>query len=133
MVRYIRYIEGRYILEVINMLGKGLNTEIKLTRKKIDWKKTGRNLQLLRNDNINLRRTVCQQLNFHKGNCSGMCATCKYDMETAISRTELARIFYVSESVIFNWESGKTPVSLEDIIFYCELAGVTMDDIIVFD
>lgn len=114
------------------MDNKFFNHEGTITHRKIDWKKTGKNLQLLRNDNMNLRRNVCYQINYKKGNCSGMCATCKYDMETAISRTELARVFFVSESVIFNWENGKTPISLEDIYFYCALADVDMDDIVVF-
>lgn len=39
----------------------------------IDWKKTGRNLQLLREDNIELRRCVCNALKHDKGDCSGEC------------------------------------------------------------
>ena len=102
-------------------------------RKFISWKKTGKNLQLLRNDNINLRRNVCSTLNAEKGECSGECDTCKYEMDNNISRPELAKIFNVSESVIFNWENGKTPVSLEDILFYCQLAEVELQDILVFE
>ena len=101
-------------------------------RKYIDWKKTGKNLQLLRNDNLNLRRYVCSQLNFQKGNCSGACNDCKYDMDSTISRAELARVFNVSESVVFNWENGKTPVSLEDVLFYCEITNVGMQEIVVY-
>ena len=41
--------------------------------KYIDWDKTATNLRLLRNDNINLRRYVCAQLNLDKGDCSGDC------------------------------------------------------------
>lgn len=33
-----------------------------INRKFIDWNKTGRNLQLLRVDNIELRRSVCNAL-----------------------------------------------------------------------
>ena len=54
-------------------------------------------------------------------------------MDTNISRTELAKIFNVSDSVIFNWENGITPVDLEDMLFYCQLAEVTLDDIVVYD
>lgn len=102
-------------------------------RKYINWQKTGKNLQLLRNDNIHLRRYVCNVLNYDKGACSGECKSCKYEMDNSISRVELARIFNVSESVIFNWENGKTPVSIEDMLFYCQIAEVGLDEIIVFD
>ena len=105
---------------------------LNIERKYIDWKKTGKNLQLLRNDNINLRRNVCSALNSHKGDCSGDCDSCRFEMDNFISRPELAQVFNVSESVIFNWENGKTPVSIEDMLFYCRLAGVEMRDILVF-
>lgn len=104
----------------------------KQERKLIDWTKTGKNLQLLRNDNIELRRTVCSSLNYDKGNCSGECDSCKFEMDNSISRTELAQLFKVSESVIFNWENGKTPVSLEDMLFYCQIAKVTLSEIIIY-
>ena len=101
-------------------------------RKYIDWKKTGKTLQLLRHDNINLRRYVCNRLNFKKGNCSGSCNDCKYEMDSVISRSELAHVFNVSESVIFKWESGKTSVSFEDMLFYSQIAEVPLLDLVVF-
>lgn len=104
-----------------------------MERRTVDWAKTGRNLQLLRNDNIDLRRTVCRELNLDKGECSGECSTCRFEMDKSISRAELAKVFSVSESVIFNWESGKTPVSIEDILLYCEVCKVDLWDIIVFE
>ncbi len=104
-----------------------------IERKKIDWAKTGRNLQLLRNDNINLRRAVCRELNLDKGECSGLCDNCRYEMDKSISRVELAKVFAVSESVIFNWESGKTPVSIEDILLYCNVCKVAPEEILVFE
>ena len=103
-----------------------------IDRKRIDWKKTGKNLMFLRNDNITLRRNVCRALNLKKGECSGDCDGCRYEMDNNISRPELAKVFNVSESVVFNWETGKTPVSLEDILFYCTLADVSIDDVVVF-
>lgn len=103
-----------------------------MPRKSIDWKKTGRRLLLLRNDNITLRRYVCRANRYGRGNCSGVCDTCKYDMDVSISRSELAKVFNVTESVVFNWENGITPVSLEDMLFYCEIADVALQDIIVF-
>ncbi len=54
-------------------------------------------------------------------------------MDTSISRPELAAMFHVSESVIFNWENGKTPVSLENMLFYCQLADVKLKEILVFE
>lgn len=101
-------------------------------RQQINWEKTGYNLQLLRNDNINLRRTVCKELNFNKGNCSCDCDNCRFEMDKSISRAELAKVFNVSENVIFNWENGKTPVSLEDMLFYCKISAVPLDSILVF-
>lgn len=104
-----------------------------MERRMVDWTKTGRNLQLLRNDNIDLRRTVCRELNLDKGECSGECETCRFEMDKSISRAELAKVFSVSESVIFNWESGKTPVSIEDILLYCDVCKADLWDIIVFE
>ena len=105
---------------------------INTQRKLIDWQKTGKNLQLLRNDNIYLRRNVCNALNYDKGKCSRKCEECRYDMDNSISRAELARVFQVSESVVFNWENGKTPVSIEDMLFYCQIANVSLSEIIVY-
>ncbi len=104
-----------------------------MPRRAIDWKKTGKQLLFLRNDNLSLRRYVCRENNYDKGECDGRCDTCKYDMDTSISRSELARVFSVTESVVFNWENGITPVSLEDMLFYCEIAGVDLKDLIVFE
>ena len=104
-----------------------------IERKRINWKKTGKNLQLLRSDNLSLRRNVCRTLNISKAECSGDCKTCRYEMDNNISRIELAEVFNVSDSVIFNWENGKTPVTIEDILFYCQIADVDLYDILVFD
>ncbi len=104
-----------------------------LKRRSVDWFKTGKNLQLLRNDNINLRRNVCRVIRHGNGDCDDDCDKCKYEMDSNISRAELARVFNVSESVIFNWESGKTPVGIEDLLFYCEVANVNLTDIIVYE
>lgn len=35
-----------------------------IERKYINWEKTGKNLQILRADNISLRRYVCYELNY---------------------------------------------------------------------
>lgn len=100
----------------------------------IDWKSTGDNLQQLRNSNINLRRYVCSTLNkeSRRRGCDGECDTCKHDMDRSISRAELAQVFNVSDSVIFNWENGKTPIGIEDLIFYCDISDVCLDTVIEF-
>ena len=103
-----------------------------IRRNFIDWKKTGRNLQLLREDNIELRRAVCNALKHDKGDCSGNCGECRFEMDNHISRKELADVFGVSESVIFNWENGRTAVALEDILFYAEISKKELSDIIVY-
>lgn len=105
---------------------------VNIKRQYIDWEKTGKSLQLLRNDNVNLRREACRANNLHKQNCCGECGTCKYDMDSNISRKELAVVFGVSDNVIYSWETGRTPVGLEDLLFYCQIAQVRLEDIIVF-
>ncbi len=101
-------------------------------RKFIDWKKTGRILQLLREDNIELRRAVCNALKHDKGDCSGECVECRFEMDNHISRKELADVFGVSESVIFNWENGRTAVALEDMLFYAQISKKELSEIIVY-
>ena len=109
---------------------------MKVFRKFIDWELTGNKLFRLRSDNAALRRFVCSALRRQSGKCnngSGDCENCtdKY-MDKNISRPELAEVFGVSDSVINNWECGRTAIGLEDILFYCQIANVTLDDIIVY-
>lgn len=103
-----------------------------LHRKFIDWKKTGRNLQLLREDNVDLRRCVCGALKHDKGDCGGNCESCRFEMDNHISRKELADVFGVSESVIFNWENGRTVVDYENLLFYAQLSNTEVNEIVVF-
>lgn len=109
---------------------------MKIVRKFIDWEATGNKLFRLRSDNAELRRFVCGALQRDTDKCKNArrdCETCtdKY-MDNNISRAELAQVFGVTESVINNWEKGRTPVGLEDLLFYCQIANVTADDILVF-
>ena len=104
-----------------------------LAKPTVDWVKTGINLQLIRNDNLKLRRYVCFSIKHQSGSCDGECDSCLYEMDKSISRLELASVFNVSESVIYNWEKGKTPPSVEDLTFYCMMAGVSLEDILVFE
>ncbi len=105
---------------------------IELKRKYIDWANTAKNLKLLRRDNINLRRYVCSQLNYDKGECSGECETCRFDMDESISQLELAKVFNVSESMIVNWENNKSRPQLDDLLFYSQICGLDLYDVVVF-
>lgn len=103
-----------------------------IKRQFIDWKKTGKRLQLLREDNISLRRYVCNALKHNNEECGIDCDNCMFEMDSHISRKELADVFGVSESVVFNWENGRTPVSLEDILFYVQISGEALEDLLYF-
>lgn len=105
---------------------------IEFKRKYIDWANTAKNLKLLRRDNINLRRYVCSQLNYDKGECSGECETCRFDMDESISQLELAKVFNVSESMIVNWENNKSRPQLDDLLFYSQICGLDLYDVVVF-
>ena len=105
---------------------------IELKRKYIDWANTAKNLKLLRRDNINLRRYVCSQLNYDKGECSGECETCRFDMDESISQLELTKVFNVSESMIVNWENNKSRPQLDDLLFYSQICGLDLYDVVVF-
>lgn len=107
---------------------------MKTEQRYVDWEATGNKLFRLRSDNANLRRYVCRAL--RKDNCASKaqsCETCeeKY-MDRSISRSELAKVFNVSESVINNWETGRTEVGVDNLMFYCHIAQVKLEDILVF-
>lgn len=103
-----------------------------IKRKYIDWAKTAKNLKLLRQDNINLRRFVCGELNRSKGNCDARCEQCKFDMDNSISQLEISKVFNVSESMIVNWENNKSRPQLDDLIFYSQICQIDLFDVIVF-
>ncbi len=104
-----------------------------IERKYVDWDKTAKNLKLLRQDNIALRRYVCRAIRMDNAECDGAdCAKCKYDMDSSISRAELAKVFSVTESIVFNWESGKTIPTLDDLMFYAQVCGLDLFDVVVF-
>ena len=101
-------------------------------RKLIDWQKTGANLLGLRNDNLQLRRYVCRELGAGGEVCAPSCADCKFELDDKISRAELALVIGVSENTVMEWESGNTPVSLEEMLFYCQMAAVDLTEIVVY-
>ena len=109
---------------------------MEIKRKFIDWVATGNRLFRLRSDNPHLRKYVCSAIKENTDKChnpSGECATCEdYYVDKSISRPELAAVFGESESKINNWETGKTPVGIENLLFYCQIAEVTLVDILVF-
>ncbi len=98
----------------------------------IDWEKVGINLERLRMDNLTLRRHVCRVNHLKEGNCDGACETCRYDMDNSISRRELAYALYTTENVICNWETARTEIDVQSLIYYCDIAGVKLEDILVY-
>ena len=109
---------------------------MKIIRKFVDWQATGNKLYRLRSDNEHLRRFVCSALRKGSDKCNNVrddCDNCTNEhMDKNISRMELAEVFGVTDSVINNWESGRTEVGIEDLLFYCQIARVTLDDILVY-
>ena len=105
-----------------------------IQRKFVNWENTAKNLKMLRNDNIALRRYVCFVLKTGRKDCDGTaCDTCKFDMDSSISQAELAKVFNVSESMVANWENARSQPSIDDLLFYAQICGLTLDDILVFD
>ena len=106
----------------------------KIEYRAVNWKDTGRNLQNLRLNNYNLRKYVCWQLSSGRDNCSGECDTCELDMDTHISQSELARVFYLdNESRIVNWEKGRARPTISDLLFYAEICGIPLEQVLVFE
>ncbi len=105
-----------------------------ITRRIIDWKATGYKLKLLRCDNISLRKAVCHHLSktLAKGHiCRTLdCDNCT-NMDNQISQAELAVVMNVSDSMVANWETNRTIPTLEDLLMYCDLCDITLEDIIV--
>ena len=121
-------------------------TVVELKKKnEIDWVATGENLARLRTENIALRRYAClcntvfgtrntlAQWDEDKTPCDMNCRECRVEnMDKNISRRELGNVFDVSENLINNWETGVSRPPLDDLLFYCELAGVELADVLVF-
>ncbi len=108
---------------------------MKIVRSFIDWESTGNKLYRLRSDNPHLRKFVCSAIKKDTEKCDGdgNCEICTdRHMDRSISRPELAAVFGVSDSVINNWETGRTQIGIEDLLFYCRIAQVGLEDIIVF-
>ena len=109
---------------------------MKIVRKFIDWEATGNKLYRLRSDNANLRRYVCSMLKKDTAHCNsktGECEKCDdKNMDKSISRSELGEVFGVTDNVINNWEIGRTEVNVENLLFYCQIAEVKLEDILVF-
>lgn len=105
----------------------------KIERRVIDWRKTGIRLRRLRTNDMRLRKYVCWSLKYDLGECSGECDACEYDVDASISRAELAEVLSTSESVIFNWENGKTPIGIEDLYMYSDITGRPLDEIVVYE
>lgn len=109
---------------------------MEIKRAFIDWEATGNKLFRLRNDNARLRKYVCSMIKRNTSKCNNQLGTCdnceeRY-VDKSISRSELSEVFGVSENVINNWESGRTEVGIEDLLFYCQIAEVSLEDILVY-
>ncbi len=106
-----------------------------ITRRIIDWQATGYNLKLLRCDNLKLRKHVCRQLSssLTKGHiCRTLdCDNCT-NMDNQISQAELAIVMNVSDSMVANWETNRTIPTLEDLLMYCDLCDMSLENIIVY-
>ena len=105
-----------------------------IKRLNIDWRKTGENLKLLRLDNLNLRRYVCWAHRKTHGRClpPSDCEECSaLDMDSQISRRELAEAMNVSLNTLVNWESGRSVPALEDLLLYCSMCGVSLTDLLI--
>ncbi len=100
----------------------------------IDWSATAHNIRLLRCDNIKLRQKVCHCLSSRiaKGH---VCRTFNCDgctvMDSQISQAELSIVLGVSDSIIANWENGRSIPTLEDLLMYAKVADVNLMDIVV--
>ena len=106
----------------------------KIERKNIDWEKTGKRLRVLREHDVQFMRYACFICHFNEGNCDGKCEKCALggDLDSRITREELAKVFDTTAIVITNWEGGKTAVPLEDLLLYCQISGKELNELIVF-
>lgn len=108
-----------------------------ISRKFIDWKATGYRLFQLRNENVALRRYVCSKLKKDTESCknkdAGDCDSCAVVyMDRNISRPELAQVFGVSEALINNWETARSHIDIENLLFYCQIAQIKLEEVLVF-
>lgn len=128
---------GRAAAGCLLKSAKGWKSEeeisMKIERRTIDWINTGKNLRLLRNDNLALRRYVCKTLRRKHGECDGQdCESCRFEMDLSISQAELAEVFHVSENMLLNWEKARSKPALEDLLFYADICGLSLFDVVVF-
>lgn len=107
-------------------------------RRIINWEMTGKNLEYLRRHNINLIKKVCEYCRTQENSsnpCEGgeKCKSCTFNMDNHISRSELARaVAGWTENQIANWEDARSVISLEDLLMYCHLCEMELEDIIIY-
>lgn len=104
-----------------------------VTRPSVDWTTTGRKLCDLRLHDYKFRKAVCSILR-NDGACCRDCSTCdKLSMDHHVTQDELAKVMNVSSSVVHNWESGRSEPHLEYLLWYSELAGCNIYDLLIFE
>lgn len=103
-----------------------------IERKRVDFIKTGKNLEYQRLNNLNLRRYVCFVVHSEEKGCCD-CENCWLEMDSRISRKELADVFAVSQDVIYNWERGICLPPVEDLLFYAQICDMPLDKIVMFE
>lgn len=106
-----------------------------ITQKRVNWRATGRKLEELRRANRFLRENVCyyNKSRIEKTTCKSECCDCATQIDNSISRRELGDLFGLSPTVIGNYETGRSFVPYEVLLFYCQLSGLKLEDIIVFE
>ena len=106
----------------------------RIERKIIDWAKTGEKLAFLRGNDLSLRRYACWVCHGEEWECDKQCDTCQEipayrrslgerGLDPSTSCAELAKVFDETESVIRNWETGRTPVPLDALRLYAQISG----------
>lgn len=106
--------------------------------KKIDWQETGYRLRQLRLQNENLRKYVCfclQDETLSNPCMSKNCDRCsgRAILNQEISRRELSQVLFASESTVNNWEDNRSNPPLEILLAYCDICGLKLEDILVFE
>ena len=103
-----------------------------IKRRSIDWKKTGEKLKDIRLTNDALKSFVCHAHNKNTPQCDDDCFNCCFGMCYFISRRELGEAFGVSDSVVLNWEHGRSAMFYEDLELYARIIGFSIEALLCY-